>query len=177
MTDADRKTVLNELESSRNSVVQAVSGLTEAQASARTSDESWSAAACVEHLVVVEERILNRIQQPATPHPPSINDPNREEAMLKNVAARLDRFKGPEGAMPTGRFASLEAALNQFNAVRDRTITFVQTCQEDLRAKTAQHPIIGYLDGVQWLRVIAAHSERHVNQIEEIKASVAANRA
>jgi len=43
--------------------------------------------------------------------------------------------------------------------------------QDDLRGHSIEHPLLNQLDAYQWILLIAAHSERHTAQIEEVKAS------
>jgi hypothetical protein len=43
--------------------------------------------------------------------------------------------------------------------------------QRDLRGHAADHPLFKNADGFQWLLLAAAHVERHVQQIREIKAA------
>ena len=43
--------------------------------------------------------------------------------------------------------------------------------QDPLREHFFKHPVLGDLDAYQWILLISAHTERHVNQILEVKAS------
>jgi hypothetical protein len=48
----------------------------------------------------------------------------------------------------------------------------VKTTQEDLRDHLFDHPVpvIGTLDGYQWIMLISGHTRRHTAQILEVKA-------
>jgi hypothetical protein len=59
--------------------------------------------------------------------------------------------------------------LEHFLANRDQTISFLKS-SSDLREHRVDHPVLGSLDGYEWLLTIAAHSDRHTKQILEIKA-------
>ena len=47
---------------------------------------------------------------------------------------------------------------------------YIRTTNDDLRDHFYSHPVFGPLDGYQWLLLLSAHSARHTEQIEEVKA-------
>ncbi|MEO8055858.1 MAG: hypothetical protein ABI768_11940 [Acidobacteriota bacterium] len=59
--------------------------------------------------------------------------------------------------------------MRDFAANRAKTIEYVRTTQDDLRAHAAPHPEMGMLDGYWWIALLAAHAERHTAQIREVK--------
>ena len=63
--------------------------------------------------------------------------------------------------------------MQRFLALRERTIQFVRDNKDDLRRRIATHPIMGTVNCHEMLLSIAVHTLRHVQQIEEIKASLA----
>jgi hypothetical protein len=72
--------------------------------------------------------------------------------------------------LPKGRWLTLAECLDAFQKSRSRTMEMVRTA-DDLRNKMFKHPLMGELDGYQAVLVIAAHPQRHAEQIEEIKAT------
>ena len=56
-----------------------------------------------------------------------------------------------------------------FKDRRTKTIAYASKTQDDLRGRVADSPL-GPLDAYQWLVFMAAHSERHLAQIKEVKA-------
>ena len=68
-------------------------------------------------------------------------------------------------------------ALDAFLKVRSATIAYIQTTQDDLRGHYTYTRLPGYYpdfqfhDGYQWLLRMSAHTERHLMQIQEVKAS------
>jgi hypothetical protein len=81
--------------------------------------------------------------------------------------------KSPEVGKPQGRFSALADAVQHFLTIRERTIRFVEDCNEDLRCKITSHPIIGTVNCFETLLMIAAHPLRHAKQIEETRAALA----
>jgi len=59
--------------------------------------------------------------------------------------------------------------LQKFLDVRAKTIAFLES-SADLRGHLISHPVLGPMDGYQWVLTIAAHTERHTKQIAEVKA-------
>jgi hypothetical protein len=55
-------------------------------------------------------------------------------------------------------------------AIADRTIEFLRTTQQDLRAHTQPHPVPKTIDAYQWILLLSAQCRRHSAQIEEVKA-------
>ena len=69
---------------------------------------------------------------------------------------------------PTGELSRQEV-LGRFAASRASIEAFLESAA-DHRNHAMPHPVIGLLDGYQWVLLIAAHSQRHTNQILELKA-------
>jgi hypothetical protein len=176
MEATERQLVLKHLAESRNRLLQAVDGLSAEQRTFRTAKDRWSVADCVEHITVVEGFILNTIHQviQAPPEPAKKAEVvGQEQIILERVPSRLTRVKGPERVMPTGRWPAFDELCRQFEATRERSVRFAAETQADLRNHFFPHPILGQFDCYQWLLFLGMHCERHVRQLEEVKADPA----
>jgi hypothetical protein len=60
--------------------------------------------------------------------------------------------------------------IDQFKQHRDRTIAYIASTPDELRNHILKHPVFGDLDAYQWLLFLAAHCERHILQLNEVKA-------
>ena len=89
--------------------------------------------------------------------------------VLKAIPDRSVKAQAPEPLQPDNRFGSPQASLKHFKASRARTIAFLKTTK-DLRGHAITSPLGKELDCYEWVLFIAAHSERHTKQIEEVKA-------
>ena len=100
--------------------------------------------------------------------------PNREQLFLSVLTDRRRRMNAPEVSVPVGRFASLQEAREHFTNLRDKTIAFVEQCEEDLGATqvTHPHPAAGTVSTREMVIIMARHAERHALQIEEIKTTL-----
>jgi len=169
---AERNQLLHYLAESREVLLRALDNLSGEQRRFRPAEDRWSVADCIEHITVVENGILRRIQtilQEAAPE--QVPDTSgKDQVILDHVPRRATRVKGPEQVMPNGRWADFEELLRQFEATRERTLRFSAVTQADLRSRAFPHPFLGPLDCYQWLLFLAAHCERHARQVEEVKS-------
>jgi hypothetical protein len=176
MTPAERVSALKELDGSRERLLGTVRGLSGEQLEYRTAPERWSVAECLEHIIVVERFMLQTLQDrmQLVPDPSKHSDwEGRDEALTKQmIAGRKEPKQSPELFRPTGRWPT-EKLLLEFEATRGRTCEFSATSSGDPRSCFLVHPVLGQLDGYQWLLIIARHCERHRLQIEEVIAQLA----
>lgn len=159
------------LENSRQEFNAAAGGVAEAHAKTRPDEGRWSVLDCVEHVTVVEERFLSRLEEAPKLDSPRI-DRQKEAELLVRVANRADKAQAPEYAHPASRFASLAQALEQFNAARSKTVQFAQSRAAELYTLSTEHRRFGVLNGTEWMMLIAAHARRHAEQIREVRAAL-----
>jgi len=131
-------------------------------------------AEVAEHIAVSEATILGFVQKQLmmSPATPEKREPvkGKDEIVLQKVPDRSHKAQAPEFLRPTGRWATEADLTKAFEESRRATIDYVRTTNDDLRDHFLDHPLLGTLDGYQWLLLISAHSERHTAQIEEVKA-------
>ena len=167
--NADEKNrMVADLQASHNALLQSLQDASEQDAQRHPVPGRWSALDCVEHLVVAEQYLFAQIQ--GAPQGEPAPDSKREERIRKYGADRSRPLLSPEGVAPAGRYPSLAAALHDFQAARSVTIQFVESCEEDLRARSVSHPVLGTLNAWEMLLTITAHPHRHAGQIREILA-------
>jgi hypothetical protein len=177
MTSAERELALGQLAESRERLLRAAHGLSETQITYKPGPDRWSVADLIEHLAVVEARILGLIQQTlATPPDPSKRSAMEDKPLVDDTAGRVTRFQAPEFLVPTGRWPA-ERRIQEFETARRRTIEFAASTEADLRSHFARHPVFGELDCYQWLLLMGAHCHRHCAQGEEVKADAGFPRA
>ena len=96
----------------------------------------------------------------------------KEEAIIKGVTDRSQKFKAPEPIQPkTHQWTTPRALGREFYKRREETIRMAKSTPDaELRSHVADSPVGAPLDAYQFLELIAAHSKRHTLQIEEVKA-------
>jgi hypothetical protein len=92
-----------------------------------------------------------------------------DEMVLNMIPDRSHKFQAPEPLKPTNRFGSPSGTLKHFNDARQQTEDFLRQ-HDDLRAHATDSPLGKKLDAYEWILFVAAHSDRHTKQINEVKA-------
>jgi DinB superfamily len=170
-TEIVRTEIVDKLEHSRREFIAAVDGLSESEATAHPDPQRWSVLDCVEHVTTVEERFLGWLEAAEKLNVPPM-DKEKEAALMQRVTDRGTRAQAPEAVVPHGRFATLAEALNQFNAGRSRSVRFAEDRCDELYSLASAHPRFGPMNGVEFLIIIAAHAQRHAQQIREARAAL-----
>jgi hypothetical protein len=166
----EKADLLDRLERGRRAFLDAVAGLTEADASRVPGPGRWSVLECAEHVAVVEQYLYARLME-GRPDPSAAIPPGREALIRQRAADRSRKVAAPEAAAPAGRYRTLAEALAAFDTARARTTAFVEACTEDLRAKVTTHPILKIATCHEMLLMMAAHPERHARQVAEIRVA------
>jgi DinB superfamily len=169
---ADKEKALAVLESSKKGVLVATKGLTPAQWNFKAAPDKWSIAECMEHIALAEDFIRGMIEQNVmkAPAAPDRDIAKIDAGILANVPDRSNKFQAPEPLKPTNRFGSPDAAIKHFLESRGKTEEFLKATP-DLRGHAVDSPAGGKWDAYEFVLMIAAHSERHTKQIEEVKTS------
>jgi hypothetical protein len=170
LTRNERNRAMSELHATRKLVQDAVAGLKEKQLNFKPNEKSWSIAEIVEHLAVVEDGLFAAYKQVAGgPAVAGAKSAFKDEDYIKVIRSRDQKVQAPESMAPKKTFPSTPKALEAFNERRLRNIDFVdKTKDEDLRRKIMSGQNI---DAYQIFLLIAAHAERHVSQINELKSN------
>jgi hypothetical protein len=171
LTDLERQKALGLLNRSRQTLLDAVDGVTENQARWKPAADRWSILEYVEHLAVSDDGLIAVIKRSlATPARPETEDQRRQrETKIKETPVPRGANRAPEMLQPGGRFASLQEAIAAFLAARERSIEYARSTQEDLRSHFTDHSVLGPLDGYQWLMGNARHAETHAAHIRELR--------
>jgi hypothetical protein len=171
LTQADKDHAMQYLESTKKNVLEATKGLSEAQWNYKPAPDRWSVAQVMEHIAAAEDFILSLTKDKVMLAP--AGEPGRDvqkvdAAVLLMVPDRTNKAQAPEPLVPTNRFSSPEGSIKHFEASRATTEEFLKTTP-GLREHVMESPL-GKLDGYEFILLIAAHSERHTKQINEVKA-------
>lgn len=174
LTPDERLSISRHLLDSAQRFREAIAGLGPSEWSFKPSGEVWSIAECADHVVAVEIMIFGNVSgklQQRTPDPErAAAAQGKEKMLMRAVPDRTTRVKVPVAIEPTGRGGSPEELIGYFDQVRAKTVEYVQSTGDPLHDRTAPHFMFKDLNGAQWLLLISLHTERHVAQIEEVKA-------
>ncbi|MDE3153924.1 MAG: DinB family protein [Acidobacteriota bacterium] len=173
LTDAERERVAGYLDDTRRRVAAGVAALTPAQWSWRPAAGAWSVADTLEHLIVAELAALDSIAHAAVraSGAEEAADPRAIDRTLESrLTSRAARAKTAPMLEPSGRWPVDELGA-RFADGRGRMLQVVRGLSPTSRQLVCQHPRLGPLDCYQWALLTAAHTDRHLQQIDEIKTS------
>ena len=169
----ERKDAIKLLKDTEKGVKDQVNGLTEAQLKFKPAPDKWSVEECVKHIAKSEEmlwQMIDSVMKGAANPDKRSEIKLTDEQLIQRVEDRTTKVKTMEKLMPENiPLKNTEEALESFNKNREKLIEYVKSTNEDLRNHVAMLPF-GTIDGYQAILFIAAHSNRHTQQIMEVKA-------
>lgn len=173
ISKGDREFGMSALHASRKLFLDSVAGLSEAQLNFKPSPEKWSIAEVAEHVALSEDFIFQAsagaLKSPARE---KMADPGKlDEKILAAIPNRTVKATAPEPLRPHNQFKTAAEAVAAFKASRDAHIKYLSETQDALREHFFNNPAFGDVDAFQWILFMSAHTERHVAQILEVKAS------
>ena len=171
VTQAEKDKALQYLETTKKDVLEATKGLSEAQWNFKSAPDRWSVAQVMEHIAAAEDFIRGTLKEKImiAPAGEAGRDVKKtDDAVLAMVPDRTTKVQAPEPLVPTNRFGSPDGSIKHFVESRAATEDFLKTTT-GLRDHVTDSPM-GKLDGYEFVLLIAAHSERHTKQINEVKA-------
>jgi len=175
LSKAERDRAVKYLKQTEKILQKETKGLTPEQWKFKAAADRWSVQDCLEHLTLTEDLVHQMMAErlmksPAAPEKyTAVSAKEKDDWVLKAIPDRSSRFQAPEPIRPSGKWATPDEMWKHLAAAREVTIADAKT-QNGLRLHFMDHPLKKDLDGYQWLLLIAAHTERHTKQIQEVKA-------
>jgi hypothetical protein len=171
LSQADQDRALKYLESTKDNIIASTRGLSDAQWNFKPSPFRWSVAQVMEHIAASEDFLRGIVEQQVlkAPASPDRDIKQLDSKVLATIPDRAIKASAPAPLRPTNRYGTPDAALKHFLESRGKTVELLKT-RDDLRAHAVDTALGGKLDAYEWLLVIAAHSERHTKQLNEVKA-------
>ncbi|HYK46163.1 MAG TPA: DinB family protein [Parafilimonas sp.] len=173
ISEQERKNAIDLLQKTEQGVIDAVAGLSDAQLNFKAAPDRWSVLECVKHIAITEKDLWHltdsTIQASANPDKRSAIKAS-DEQLVQMVESREKKVKTfPPFEPQNTPYKSLDEALSSFKTDREKLIDYVKSTNDDLR----NHVVTlapGSFDCYQMILFIAAHSNRHTQQIDEVKA-------
>jgi hypothetical protein len=172
LSPADRASGVQFLEQTRDGVVEATKGLSEAQFKFKAAPDRWSVAETLEHIALAEDYIFGITTEKVMKAPAGAPDRDYKKIdaiVLAMVPDRSHKAQAPPPLVPTGKWTPAES-LDHFLKSRAKTIEYMKTTPDLREHVVTDDPLGQPMDGYEFLLFIGAHSERHTKQILEVKA-------
>jgi uncharacterized damage-inducible protein DinB len=178
LTPEERAKAIKMILDSQNEFLSYVEKLSDAQWNARPIPFKWTVGETAEHIALAEGLLFAAMERAlAAPINPDWETRSAgKEAVLDNIlAARKGKAQAPEPIQPLKRKMSRTEIMTLFKEGRAKTLKFIETTDQPLKAHTLDHPfpIFGTLNAYQWLLYIPAHNLRHNKQIAEVMSNPA----
>jgi hypothetical protein len=177
-TENERQTLIAGLKRSEQLVLNEVANLNSQQWTFRENAGRWSIAEIVEHLGLQEDMYFREIyliaQQPAQPS--SQHKVKGNDTAVLGYATDPERGQASWFLEPKGRWPDPRKALEAFSNSRHQLVDFVRNTKVDLREHFTFRSYSGtqnqwsVRDLHQLMLTTIAHTERHVGQIQKLKA-------
>lgn len=159
--------MLRRLDSIHQRLLATVSPLEPELFSSRPSKDEWSVAEIVQHLCLVEERVIKDLRLAIAKEPQSVGA-LRRLIPTSIVSSRLLRVKAPKAVNPVEVFEK-EVSLENYNRARnDLKELYTSHGQDRFRNLVFKHPFLGQIDGVATVSFVGYHEQRHYKQIREV---------
>jgi hypothetical protein len=173
LTEKERKMATDFLKQTESGVEKAIAGLSADQLAFQENDSSWSVDGCVKHIAITEQLIWSVVEKavnsPANPEKRA-NIKASDEEVIRMLEDRSHKVKTQETMKPENTpFTSTDEALESFKTNREKLIEYVNSTKDDLRNHVIELPF-GSFDAYQMILFIGAHSNRHTQQINEVKS-------
>ena len=169
MTEKDD--ALAGLSSAAENFLQTMRHVSEVEYLLEPAPGRWSLALNAEHTTVVIRGVERLFSTRLLAQPLAANDPARrvrDEDMPQLLVNRERTIDAPQMVQPKGRWVTRESMAEALRASVRGLAEWAGGVSADLRGYGAHHPVFGPLDGIQWIRFLAIHTDRHAKQAEEI---------
>lgn len=172
----ERKTAISLMKDTKADAVKSVKGLSEAQLNFKAAPDKWSVKECMYHIAISEKNLWDMMEAtmkvPANPEKRS-EIKTTDEQLIKMMEDRSFKVKTVAAFEPVNTpYKSLDEAVEAFKSRRAEHIKYMKSTTEDMRNHVIQMPF-GWLDCYQLCLMVGSHSNRHTQQINEVKADPA----
>jgi hypothetical protein len=166
------------IDETRGKIYRLVEGLSDERATARPAPNVWTALEIIEHLALIEGRLVQMMSMMLTKAegagagkkdaPVEIEPFSLDEFIERS---RNEKYTAPEAVRPSGKvsladaLAQLRSSRQQLHDLRPRIET------TDLSNFTYPHPAFGPINFYRWLAFIGIHEERHLHQARKLLSS------
>lgn len=174
LTKEERKAAIKYINWSSKELKKSLKGLSTAQLNYKPATDRWSPQECLYHIAFSEGALRGALDQalqapadPAAKMEVKITD----EEIKKMVTDRTNKVKTAEPFEPqnTG-FKSYDEAVAAFKSKRAMLVDLVKNSDADMRNHIVTLPF-GKMDAYQFILFIAGHSNRHTQQLNEVKTA------
>ncbi len=172
LTPEEKSEIAQHLQQSFSKLEQVVSNLSTEQWHYKPVDSVWSIAEISEHLEKSEKALFGLVSTQlvnSEPQPEKEQDiSGKTQEIMSAITSRDHRLKTRPDLEPTGKYKNPQQFLDSFKQLRESSISYATSTEDELRHHFIPFGPLGDLDGYQILMFMSGHLERHIQQIEEV---------
>jgi hypothetical protein len=167
--------LVEEIGKERAGLLECVAGLSQEQTQVRPEPEDWSVGEVLDHLHIIETRVVRLFGIHAAKAAEQGLGPDLSE---ESVLDSLDQFKpevvtvkikAPEAVAPRHGMGKNELLAGLETSRADLLDSVQKLSQYDLKQLIQPHPVFGPLNLYQWILLVGKHEHRHATQIKQIR--------
>lgn len=162
----DRTGIVERLRTSHAALAALLDGIGD-EAYSRKPADGWSIAENIEHLIIVEGRVLAGVRKMIARGAGGPANPLPDETVWRRAVGETGKGEAPALVAPRGEWLDRRAAMAELDLRRQATIEYALRTEDPLRACAIPMPL-GEIDGYQCLIMLAGHLERHSRQIQAL---------
>lgn len=173
LSQGERDRAMSELHGTRKAFIDIVGAASPAQLSFKPAPEVWSVMEIAEHVTMTEPFLAklasSGLGKPADPDKLA-QTKGKDQSILTGIADRSRKAQAPAMLQPKVVSKSSAALIALFKQARDANIAYLRDTKDPLRAclvDAGGSP----MDCYQVYLMIAAHTQRHIDQMKEVMAN------
>ena len=172
LTTEEKSEISQHLTQSYSHLEEIVSQLSTEQWHYKSVDSVWSIAEISEHLEKAEKALFGLVTNQlvkSDPQPEKVDHVGEKtKEMMSTITTRDHKMKTSPDLEPSGLYQTPSEFLVNFKQLRDASIEYASSTEDQLRHHFIPFGPLGDLDGYQILMFMSGHLERHIQQIEEV---------
>ncbi len=133
----------------------------------RPSNSEWSVAEIVQHLYLVEARVIKDLKRAIDSKPGHVSFLKRL-IPISIVSLRVRKFQSPKAVKPVDVPAKDQVLANYDDARQSLKDLCNSQGRKRFRTLVFNHPFLGRIDGTATIDFVGYHELRHLKQIREV---------
>ncbi len=173
MSGNDLQEARERMNAARDEIYHAVAGKSDDELLAPPPDGGWSAAEVLDHLRRAEGGLVRGFEAQLRGEPLKIPRRAYWYRLPMTVVFSSIRFRAPKPVRPRPRAEVIPTeVIGKLKESRAALLAFVDRVGEaKFRKILLPHFVLGRFHGLDWLRFIAGHESKHLNQIRRVLAA------
>lgn len=172
LSKTERDFAITELRTSKDKLLNTLKGLNYEQLHFKINEVSWSIAECTEHITIFVDKVFEIVDEslelPANPERrKDVKFSDKE--LITFIQKRENKTKTQEDYRPNKIYGNHSTTVKTYEKSLEKHINYLQFTKDDLRNHYVN---FGTVDTYQIFLYMAAHTNRHILQIEEVKNNI-----